>query len=189
MAINKRKIQEVNAGSMADISFLLLIFFLVATTMNTDSGINRLLPQIKEEEEQTQEKERNILKVFVNDADELMVNSQRIQLGELKTVAKNFVLNRTNSPQLPEKEMTEIELFGTYPVSKGIVSLQNTRATSYGMYIMVQNELTKAFNEMRNDLSVEKFGKPYEDLSDVQTEAVNLAVPLKISEAEIHDNR
>jgi biopolymer transport protein ExbD len=189
MAINKRKIQEVNAGSMADISFLLLIFFLVATTMNTDTGINRLLPPIKEDVEDTQEKERNILKVFVNDADELMVNAQKIQIGDLKTVAKEFVLNRANDPNLPEKEMTEIEGMGEYPVSKGIISLQNRRATSYGMYISVQNELTKVFSEIREDVAMQKFGKPYSELSEAATEAVNKAVPQKISEAEIHDNR
>ncbi len=189
MAINKRKIQEVNAGSMADISFLLLIFFLVATTMNTDSGINRLLPPIKEEMEQNQEKERNILKVFVNDADRLMVNSEEIQIDQLKAAAKEFVLNRTNSPNLPEKEMVEIEGMGEYPVSSGIVSLQNTRGTSYGMYISVQNELTKAFNELRDDVAMQKFGKHYADLTEAATKAVNEAVPLKISEAEIHDNR
>jgi biopolymer transport protein ExbD len=188
MAINKRKIQEVNAGSMADISFLLLIFFLVATTMNTDSGINRLLPPIQEEQDQTQEKERNILKVFVNDADRLMVNAQEIQIDQLKAVAKEFVLNRTNDPKLPEKTMTEIEGMGEYPVSSGIVSLQNRRATSYGMYIRVQNELTKAFNEIRDDVAMQKFGKPYADLTEAATKAVNEAVPLKISEAEIHDS-
>ncbi len=188
MAINKRKIQEVNAGSMADISFLLLIFFLVATTMNTDSGINRILPPIKEDVEQTQEKERNILKVFVNDADQLMVNAREIPLGELKTVVKDFVLNRTNAANMPEKEIKEIEGMGEYPVSKGIVSLQNRKATSYGMYISVQNELTKAFNEIRNDVAMQNFGKPYAELTDAATKAVNEAVPLKISEAEIHDS-
>ena len=189
MAINKRKIQEVNAGSMADISFLLLIFFLVATTMNTDSGINRLLPPIKEDVEDSQEKERNILKVFVNDADELMVNAERIQIDQLRGKVKEFVLNKTNSPMMPEKVMTEIEGMGQYPISSGIVSLQNRRATSYGMYIKVQNELAKAFNEMRDDVAMQKFGKPYAELTEAAVKAVNEAVPLKISEAEIHDNR
>lgn len=189
MAINKRKIQEVNAGSMADISFLLLIFFLVATTMNTDTGINRLLPPIKEDMTETDEKERNILKVFVNDADELMVNSERIQIGELRQVVKDFVLNRTNDPTLPEKNMVDIEGMGEFPVSAGIVSLQNRRATSYGMYITVQNELVKAFNEIREEVAMSKFNKPYADLGEAGQKAVNEAVPQKISEAEIHDNR
>ncbi len=189
MAINKRKIQEVNAGSMADISFLLLIFFLVATTMNTDTGINRVLPPIKDVEDMQDEKERNVLKVFVNDADELMVNSERIRLEQLRPIVKDFVLNPTNSATMPEKEIIEIEGMGPYPQSKGIVSLQNRRGTSYGMYITVQNELVKAFNEIRDGVAMQKFGKPYADLSEAAQIAVREAVPQKISEAEIHDNR
>lgn len=187
MAINKRKIQEVNAGSMADISFLLLIFFLVATTMNTDTGLNRLLPPLKENEEKTDEKERNILKVFVNTNDELMVNMERIQIDQLGKVVKEFVLNRTNATNLPEKELIEIEGLGQFPQSKGIVSLKNDKGTSYGMYIRVQNELVKAFNELRQDVAMQKFGKPYADLSEAAQKAINEAVPQKISEAEIHD--
>lgn len=179
----------MNAGSMADISFLLLIFFLVATTMNTDTGINRVLPPIKEDVNESQEKERNILKVFVNDADELMVNSQRMQVAQLKDVVKNFVLNPTNSPSMPEKETTDIEGMGQYAVSKGIVSLQNRRGTSYGMYIAVQNELVKAFNEIRDEVSMEKYGRLFADLPEGNQDAVRTAVPQKISEAEIHDRR
>lgn len=189
MAINKRKIQEVNAGSMADISFLLLIFFLVATTMNTDTGINRILPPLKEEEDPEQEKERNILKVFVNLNDELMVNMERMQLDQLRPRVKEFVLNRAGDPNLPEVEETEIENLGTYPVSKGIVSLQNDRGTSYGMYIRVQNELTKAFNELRDEVSIRYYGKAFADLDGDRQKAIQEAVPLKISEAETRDIR
>lgn len=189
MAINKRKIQEVNAGSMADISFLLLIFFLVATTMNTDTGINRILPPLKEEEDPEQEKERNILKVFVNLNDELMVNMERMQLDQLRPRVKEFVLNRAGDPNLPEVEETEIENLGTYPVSKGIVSLQNDRGTSYGMYIRVQNELTKAFNELRDEVSIRYYGKVFADLDADRQKAIQEAVPLKISEAETRDIR
>jgi biopolymer transport protein ExbD len=187
MAINKRKIQEVNAGSMADISFLLLIFFLVATTMNTDTGINRNLPPIQEEEDPTPTKERNILKVFVNLNNELMVNMERTELPQLKQAVKDFVLNRANDPLLPEKTMTEIEGMGSFPVSEGIVSLQNDRGTSYGTYIAVQNEMVKAFNEIRNDVSMQYFGKVYAELSEAQQEGVQKAVPVKISEAEVRD--
>lgn len=187
MAINKRKVQEVNAGSMADISFLLLIFFLVATTMNTDTGINRVLPPLKEEEDPEQEKERNILKVFVNLNDELMVNMERMPLDRLRLRVKEFVTNRTGDPNLPEAEETEIENLGTYPVSKGIVSLQNDRGTSYGMYIKVQNELTKAFNELRDEVSLRYYGKAYADLDADRQKAIQEAVPLKISEAETRD--
>lgn len=174
---------------MADISFLLLIFFLVATTMNTDSGINRLLPPI--EEEKTQEQvvnQRNMLKVFVNLNNELMVNMERVQISDLNKLVKEFVLNSANAPAKPEKEVTEIEgLSAPYPVSKGIVSLQNDRGTSYGTYLAVQNELVRAFNEIRDDVSKQYFGKPYAEINEAAQKAVALAVPLKISEAEVRD--
>lgn len=184
MAINKRKIQEVNAGSMADISFLLLIFFLVATTMNTDMGINRLLPPWQEEIQEQEVKDRNVLKVFVSNRNELMVNSERIDVSELKDRTKSFVLNRANDPNMPEFKMEVIDFIGEYPVSEGIVSLKNDRGTSYGMYIRVQNELTMAFNEIRDEVARQYFRKGYNDLPSEQQKAVQKAVPQKISEAE-----
>ncbi len=187
MAINKRKIQEINAGSMADISFLLLIFFLVATTMNTDVGIARVLPAWQDEPEDQQVKERNVLKVFINLRNELMVNMERTDLPDLKDRVKEFILNAGNDPNLPEFELKELDFIGQYPVSKGIVSLLNDRGTSYGMYIRVQNELVKAFNELRQDVSMRYFRKEYGDLSPDYQKAIQAAVPIAISEAEERD--
>lgn len=187
MAINKRKIQEVNAGSMADISFLLLIFFLVATTMNSDVGLVRVLPQWQDVPEPQQVKERNVLNVFVSMRNELMVNSERIDLSQVKDRAKEFVLNKANDPNMPEFKMKEIDFIGEFPVSEGVVSLKNDRGTSYGMYINVQNELVKAFNEIRDEVSRQYFRRGYNDLPDEHKKAINQAVPLKISEAEERD--
>lgn len=182
-----RKVQEINAGSMADIAFLLLIFFLVATTMNVDSGIQRVLPPMpdpNQKQEAIDVKKRNILLVFVSKFDNIMVGSERMDITQLKEKVKNFVLNPLNNEDLPEKEDLQIDLIGKYPVSKGVVSLQNDRGTSYNLYIMVQNELTRAFNEIRDEVSIEKFGKKFMDLDEAQRNAIQKAVPLKISEAE-----
>lgn len=182
-----RKIQEINAGSMADIAFLLLIFFLVATTMNVDSGLQRVLPPMpdpNQKQEAIDVKKRNILLVFVSKFDNIMVGSERLEITQLKDKAKNFILNPLNDENLPEKENTEVDLIGTYPVSKGVISLQNDRGTSYNTYIMVQNELTRAFNEVRDEVSGAKFGKKFMDLDEAQRAAIQKAVPLKISEAE-----
>ncbi len=187
MAINKRKLQEVNAGSMADISFLLLIFFLVATTMNTDVGIARVLPQWADEQEPSKVKERNVLKVFVSMRNELMVNSERIDLSNLKDRVKTFVLNEANDPNMPEFELAEFDFIGPYPKSLGIVSLLNDRGTSYGTYIRVQNELVKAFNEIREEVAMRYFRKGYADLGEEQQKAIQAAVPISISEAEERD--
>ena len=196
MAGNKRKVQEINAGSMADISFLLLIFFLVATTMNTDAGLQRMLPPMPDENQQTQDmdvKERNLMKVYISKANNIMVSTQMeenqvIDIHQLKDKAKEFLLNPFDLESLPEKEPTEIELPNggkwVYPVSAGVISLQNDRGTVYNTYIMVQNELTRAFNEVRNEVALRKFGVPFSELTEDQRNAVQKAVPLKISEAE-----
>ena len=196
MAGNKRKVQEINAGSMADISFLLLIFFLVATTMNTDAGLQRMLPPMPDENQQTQDmdvKERNLMKVYISKANNIMVSTQMeenqvIDIHQLKDKAKEFVQNPFDLESLPEKEPTEIELPNggkwVYPVSAGVISLQNDRGTVYNTYIMVQNELTRAFNEVRNEVALNKFGVPFSELTEDQRNAVQKAVPLKISEAE-----
>ena len=189
MAINKKKTPEVNAGSMADIAFLLLIFFLVATTMNVDSGINRTVPPWVDEEQQDAPpiKERNILKVFVSAYDQLMVQGEQIHISQLKDKAKEFMLNPFDDPNLPEKEVVENEILGSHTVSKGVISLKADRSTTYNTYVMVQNELSRAFNEIRDELSIEKFGKPVAELTDDQRKAVNEAIKLSISEAEPRD--
>ena len=180
-----RKTPEINASSMADIAFLLLIFFLVATTMDIDSGLNRVLPPWSEKPQDAPDiKERNLMFVHVNKYDQIAVQGEVINITQLKDRAKEFVLNRADDDNMSEKEMKKIDLIGEYPVSKGVISLQNDRATSYEMYIKVQNELTRAFNEIRDELSKAHFGRPFLDLEKQQQDAIVAAVPLKISEAE-----
>ncbi|WP_294600851.1 biopolymer transporter ExbD [uncultured Rikenella sp.] len=182
----KRKVPEINSGSMADIAFLLLIFWLMTTSMNVDSGISRKLPPLVEQDNDPgmDAHERNVLQVFVSGNNQLLVAGQRMDVSGLSEKAKTFITNPTNDPSMPEKEMTEIPLLGSYPVSKGLISLQNDRGTSYEMYLKVQNELTKAYNEAKNDLAQKSFGRPYTDLSPEQQKAINKAIPVKISEAE-----
>ncbi len=182
----KRDIQEVNAGSMADIAFLLLIFFLMATTMDTDSGLSRLLPQPIPEDEPAPPpiKERNVFEVLINSKNQLLVESRPMQLSELKDAAKDFIANPLNEPNLPEKAEKEVPYFGVYPISKGIISLQNDRGTQYQMYLSVQNELQRAYDELRNELSRSKFGTTFDKLDDEQQSAVREIYPQRISEAE-----
>lgn len=191
MATDKRKIQEINAGSMADIAFLLLIFFLVATTMNVDTGLVRVLPPMPDpnvKQEDIKVKERNLFPVLVAGNGTIMAGGEQIDIRRLTEKAKEFILNPMDDENLPEKEVKELELpdGGTwsYPVSQGVISLQTTRDTNYQIYIMVQNELTRAFNEIRDELSMQKFGGKFADLTEKQRDVVTKAVPLKISEAE-----
>ena len=188
---NARKTPEVRADSQADIAFLLLIFFLVATTMNSDKGLSRVLPPLPPEDvkvEDAKVKERNVLLVFVNAAGQLMAGDESMDIRGLKDKAKEFILNPMDDENLPEKKDTEIDLPDgskwTYPVSEGVISLQTTRDTNYEVYIMVQNELSRAFNEVREQVAMQKFGHSFADLNEDQRSAVTKAVPQKISEAE-----
>ena len=183
----RRALQEINAGSMADIAFLLLIFFLVTTTMDVDSGILRKLPPIEENEEEDQKdvKERNVLIVLINKDNLLAVEGELTDISELKDLTKEFVENPLRKENLSERrDPTEIDFFGMVETSKGVVSLQNDKSTEYGKYIEVQNELMAAFNELRNEIAVKQFGIPYADLEKDKQKAIRKYYPLTISEAE-----
>jgi biopolymer transport protein ExbD len=185
----KKGIPEINAGSMADIAFLLLIFFLVTVTMDVDTGITRKLPPpVENPDEDIQVKQRNIFEILVNSANMLLVEGKEGNLATLKDDTKHFFLNPGNDPDLPEKKLEKIDLIGDVYVSKGVVSLKNDRGTSYEIYIKIQNELTRAFQEMRDELSVEKFGVKYDKLVDpAKQEAIQAVIPMAISEAEPED--
>ena len=183
-----RGTQEINAGSMADIAFLLLIFFLVTTTMDIDTGITRKLPPPVEDDTDIDVKDRNIFKVLVNSADRLMVEGKEGNILTLRDETKTFFLNPYDSEDLPEKKLETLDHLGEIWISKGIVSLKNDRGTSYDMYIKVQNELTAAFREMRDDMSVQYFGVKFDNLiDDSKRDAIQTAIPMAISEAEPED--
>jgi len=182
-----RKVPEINASSMADIAFLLLIFFLMTTTMNVDTGLQRMLPPMPEEKSQQEDvevKKRNIFTVLINKSDKLLVRGEPMDISLLKDKTKEFVINPNNNDNLSEQESKDIPMIGEYKVSKGVVSLQNDRGTSYNMYMKVQNELVSAYNELREDLSKSMFGKSYDKLSKEEQDAIGKAIPSRISEAE-----
>ncbi|MBI9035699.1 MAG: biopolymer transporter ExbD [Bacteroidales bacterium] len=180
-----RKTPEINASSTADIAFLLLVFFLVTTTMDVDSGITRRLSPPVLDETKVDVKERNILKVLVNKSDRLLVDDKPGNLRTLREDVKTFIVNPMGDEKLPEKKLVYIEEFGAeYARSMGIVSLKNDRGTSYDMYIKVQNELAAAFNELKDELAQEKFGKKFDNLSKEQMDAIGTAIPTSVSEAE-----
>jgi biopolymer transport protein ExbD len=183
-----KKLPEYNASSLADIAFMLLIFFLVTTTMDTDTGISRMLPPPvppdQKQDDDQKIKERNVFVVLINKNDQLLVENKQMNIKDLKESAKEFIENPEKKDDLPEFKDTEIPYFGLYPVSKQIISLQNDRGTSYGIYIQAQNELAAAYNELRNEISLRKFGKRYDDLDDDKKKAVRKVYPQRISEAE-----
>ena len=185
-----KKTPELNTSSTADMAFLLLCFFLMTTTMDQDLGLQRRLPPIPDKNQKVEDQKvnrRNIIIVKINSADRLLAGTEPMHVSQLKDKIKEFLQNPANNPNLPEKEEIEIDGFGKAMVSKGVISLQNDRGTSYEAYIAVQNELVKAVNELRDAWSIENFGKTYASLDEDKQAIVRKAVPQNISEAEPKD--
>ena len=181
-----KKIPEIPSASLADIAFMLLIFFLVTTTMDVDSGLRRKLSAIPPEDQEAPPpiKERNIFTVLVNANNQLLVEGEIMSINDLRESAKEFMANPADRDNLPEKTVKEVPYFGEVPITKGIISLQNDVGTQYGTYIAVQNELAGAINDLREELAKEKFGKSFFDLERDQRRAIQTIYPQRISEAE-----
>lgn len=184
----QREVQEINASSMADISFLLLVFFLVTTTMATDEGLARQLPPMKDPKQQDvvmDIKPRNIMEILVNSNNDLMVNGEIMNISQLKEEAKAFISSDGSNEKLPEAKIVHIDGLGDRMVATAhVISLQNDRGTDYGQYIAVQNELVAAYNELREALSQKEFKKSYDELGKEEQSAIRKAYPQAISEAE-----
>jgi biopolymer transport protein ExbD len=183
-----RKLNQINASSMADISFLLLIFFLVTTSMNVSTGLTRRLPPPLPPDQEPQDidiKRRNIFVVKINSMNKLLVQNEEMDIRDLKEKAKEFIKNEFNDSSLPERFSKDFELLGTMEYTKEhVISLGNDVETQYQAYIDVQNELVAAYNELRNELAKDKFGKAFEELTDPQKKEIQEIYPQKISEAE-----
>ncbi len=188
MARKKRKAPQVNSSSSADIAFMLLIFFLITTSMDTDRGLARRLPPPVPKEQKDQDvkiKQRNLLVVLINSNNQILCGDQYVDIKQLKDLVKEFVQNPFNDEHKPEKVEEDVPFFGKVMITKNhIISLQNDRGTEYQSYIDVQNELAKAYNELRNEISKEKFGQLFDALTQEQQDAVIQIYPQKISEAE-----
>lgn len=187
--MSKREVPELNSSSTADISFLLLIFFLLTTSMDTDQGLARRLPPPPEQNANKNNdiklKERNVLQVFLNFQDQLLCGSEYVGVPDLRKKAKEFIKNENNEANLPEKHVVHTDLFGDVEATTNhVISLRCDRGTSYNSYIAVQNELVAAYNELRDELAMERFGKVYADCDEIQQDDVRKVYPQNISEAE-----
>jgi len=186
MSRNRRELPEINAGSMADIAFLLLIFFLVTTTMDVDSGISRKLPPMPEENIEIPEiHKKNIFVVLINKNNKILAGigspTKIIQINgngsipsSFKEDIKAFVINNGKNPNSSDSP------------EKAVVSLQNEDRTTYEMYIQVQNELTKVYNELRNEKSNLDYGKDFNKLNSDEYKTIKNYYPMNISEADIN---
>ena len=188
MAKKKRAVPGINSSSTADIAFMLLIFFLITTSMDTDRGLARRLPPPPEQNQKDDnilKKERNVLQVRLNKDDQLMCGKEYIDIKQLREKAKEFIVNPYDDEKLPEKHRKNIPLLGDCMITENhVISVQNDVGTSYQAYIDVQNELVAAYNELRNELGKAKFGKLYNECNEDEQKAIREYYPQKISEAE-----
>ena len=185
----KRKTPGINGSSSADIAFMLLIFFLITTSMDTDQGLaRRLPPPVPKDQKKDADmdiKKRNLLVVLVSSSNQVLCANEVIDVKQLKDKVKEFIDNPYNDATKPEKVEVDVPFFGKTMVTKNhVISLQNDRGTSYQTYIDVQNELAAAYNELRDDISKKKFGKAFMELNEEEQDAVKTIYPQKISEAE-----
>jgi biopolymer transport protein ExbD len=184
-----KKIPAINASSMADISFLLLIFFLVTTSMDVNQGLARRLPAPippDQKIEDTDINKRNLLIVKINSANQLMVQGQEMDVKQLRAKAKEFILNEADDASLPKLFEEDFgEPIGVIRFTKEhVISVQNDVDTQYQAYLNVQNELVAAYNELRDECARKYFHKGYNELEEDQQKQIQKIYPQKISEAE-----
>ena len=186
-----KKVPQINGTSSADIAFMLLLFFLLTTSMDTDTGLARRLPPPPDKSMQTEQMDikvnrRNILTVMINTNNQVLCGGEYVEIRQLREKVRAFLMNERRDEHLPEYEDKDVPYFGNMSVlsEKHVISLQNDRGTSYQAYINVQNELVAAYNDLRNEVSRGKWGKIFDELDEEQQKAVQIIYPQKISEAE-----
>jgi biopolymer transport protein ExbD len=182
----QKQVPGLNMTSTADISFMLLIFFLLASSMRSDKGLPVQLPppDDAQTEQELQVKERNVLQIVIDDQDRMTCNGSDITLAELKERVAGFVENADNDAALPEKSRREVNLLGLVEVSdRHVISIQVDRRTSYDAYFQMRNTIASAYLQIRDRLALQRFGRPLRLCSAEEREAVGMVYPQRISES------
>ena len=180
----RRRVPGLNTASIADISFTLLILFLVVTSMDEDKGLTRHLPPVSTEITPPAEMlERNVMRIEISSDNSLSVNGETIQVEELRPRVMQFVDNPDNSPSLPEKHPVEIYGLGRCAVTDGhVIQIKTDRAADYDTYFQVQNEIVAAYQQLRDQLARKRFNKPYASCSEEQRVALRDYYPQRVAE-------
>jgi len=171
----KREGAEINGSSMADIAFLLLIFFLVTTTINVDTGIGMVLPPpLDPEQEPPPIRERNLMKILVNAQGRVLMDEEPVPITEVRTKLIEFIDNPEANEELAVSS------------DAAIVSLKTQRETPYSIYIDMLDEVMGAYKDLRDAASRSNYGVPYDALADdsPQQNQIQGMYPKKISIAE-----
>jgi len=163
---------EINASSMADIAFLLLIFFLMVTTINSEKGISVKLPPLVEEPDTTPENQRNVLRILTNNNNEIMVNDEIVKEEDVQSRINAFVLNNGKDERL------------SVSPQKAVISLFSKDGTEYWRYLSIHNEVRAVYNQLWNEEALKTYNETYFELSSADKKAVRANYPLRLSEAE-----
>jgi biopolymer transport protein ExbD len=181
----RRQVPGINTTSTADISFMLLVFFLVTSSMDTDKGLPSQMPppENMEEVQEQMVKERNVLALEIDASDRLTCNKEEITPQELTRRVEEFVANTANDPKLPEKSVREVHLMGRCEVSdRHVITIRADRNSTYNTYIEMRNAIVAGYNNIRNRLAIKKFRHSLSECSQEEHDAILMVYPQRISE-------
>ena len=179
-----RKVPGLNTASIADISFTLLILFLVVTSMDEDKGLTRHLPPVNNEvQTPTEMLDRNVMRMEIAADNHLTINGEPADISQVRSQVMRFVDNPDNSPLLPEKHLIEIYGLGRCAVTDGhVIQIVADRDASYDTYFQVQNEIVAAYIQLRDRLARSRFHQSYATCSEEQRMALREYYPQRVAE-------
>lgn len=180
----RRKVPGLNTASVADISFTLLILFLVVTSMDEDKGVARLLPQLADKQQTAEIADRNMMKLRIDEANRVFIDDEPVEMGEIKARVMTFVENPQNLPTLPEKRTIDIYGIGKRGVTEGhVIQVDASRQADYNTYFRVQNQIVAAYGQLRDNLALHQFHHHYDECTEEQRAALRECYPQRVSES------
>lgn len=182
-ARKRRRVPGINTASIADISFTLLILFLVVTSMDDDNGMSRMLPPLATEQQPAAVTQRNVLRIVVSPANVITINDDSLTIADVRKKVVEFVDNPHNDPNLPEKVQRDIYPLGKCMITENhVVHIEADRKSDYNTYFSIQHEIVAAYAQLRDSLAQQRFQKPYAQCSEEQRTAIRKYYPQKVSE-------
>lgn len=169
---------------------MLLIFFLVTSSMDTDWGLPRQLPPPDDltKEEELVVKQRNALCLKLDANNQLTCNDEPMAIGDLTKRVEDFVANAANDPTLPEQSTREVHLLGRCKVSdRHVIIVEVSPKATYDAYFQMQNAVVAGYNNLRNELALKQFRHPYSECNAEQRDAIALVYPQRISEQALEE--
>ena len=182
-ARKRRRVPGINTASIADISFTLLILFLVVTSMDDDNGMSRMLPPLATEQRPAAVTQRNVLRIVVSPANVITINDDSLTIADVRKKVVEFVDNPHNDPNLPEKVQRDIYPLGKCMITENhVVQIEADRKSDYNTYFSIQHEIVAAYAQLRDSLAQQRFQKPYAQCNEEQRTAIRKYYPQKVSE-------